>query len=593
MRRWVRTELPLLQGGEDASSAPFIGARTYRVENGLLKGIGVVEQVPDWVIADQLYNAATINQAVVGGGPFATQGGASEASAGMAFSWDAVGQALWAHQLADGGYMIQQVQAWGTYLEQVPPQITSFEMFKRYYACPYGQEVVASRQGLGYYDPVGNTFTVPTFALGGGPAAALRFRGIAKHRGATIIGWGYYTETDPDQSHVLRGCKYGDPTTWVLDTTPTSAWFLNVGTLNVPIVACGTSGPYTIIGKTSEIFLLEGDYSAQLSYRQIGTAHGPVSTAGMTSTGPLCVWMSEQGPALSENGGPVQVLHAERNVQRMLTYFQLTTACAVHDSTNTRVGFLLRRKQTLAGVPVTSNWPDDILWWDYTRDAMHFQGISTTGWCLFTINAVNPVLNPPVGTPANLGATPSAAGAVLTWDHSAGDPLAQVSVEYRLATSPTFTVAGVTSVGAITWTLTGLAFATNYQWRLRYVRNSQYGAYTGTQAFTTTAVAAAPTDVSVSFTDTYMVGGITHVINTVRWTQTEFSSGATVSVYESTSPAFADAVVVGSDAASSTSLDIDKPQTASLYYYWVVQYLNDGTPSTEVPAVGSPIAYLP
>lgn len=591
MRKWIRTDMPLLQGGEDASSAPYAGNRATRIDNGRFGGIGVVEQIPDWILAATLTDGVTENAAVVGGNIFNTQGGASEASAGVTVSWDVTSQELYVHQLGDSGNVLQQVLAYSGYAESYPPQITSFEMFQRFYVCPYGRESAASRRGMGYYNPTANTFTIPTFDVGGG-AATLRFRGIQKHRGATILGWGYFDNTTPDKSHVLRYCEYGNPDAWVPTTAPTTAGYINIGTLNVPIVACAASGPYTVIGKTSEVFVLDGDYSEQFSVRQIGTAHGPISTAGMVSTGPLCVWMSEKGPAYSVNGADVDLLASERVLRRMSTYMDLSTACAVHDSQNTRVGFLLRRQRDLDGSPVSVNWPDQILWWDYQRDALETQGTPTTCWSIFPINAVTPTLNGPVGTPANLVSTPTTSGALLQWDHSTGDTTAQVSIEYRLTGAVPWTVLGPTAVGALNWTLSGLDAGTGYDWRLRYVKNGQYGSYTATQTFTTTAVPSDPTNVAVQVTSTYPFGGKTYVVATVSWRQTEFSSGSMVEVYENTANDFASASKILDVSSSTTSTTVTKVQDFTTeYYYWVRQHLADGTPSNPIQASGSPIIY--
>lgn len=587
MRNWTREDLPLLQGGEDSAAAPFAADRANRIENGILQGTGVVTQMPDWVVAATCTDGVNPNVAVVGGGQFNTQGLAASPSAGVCLSWDNTSDELYLHQLDDQGAILQSIPAYSTYAESVPPQITGFEMFGRYYVCPYGKESVVTRKGMGYFDPSGPTFTVPTFDVGGG-AAILRFRGIAKHRGATILGWGYYDNSTPDRSHVLRYCRYGAPGTWVLDTTEQTAGYINVGTLNVPLVACAQSGPYTVLGKTSEVFVLDGDYSAQFSYRQIGSAHGPISTAGMTSTGPLCIWMAEKGPAYSLNGGQVTLLASERVLRRMQTYFDLSTVCAVHDSANTRVGFLCRQQRDLAGTPVSTNYPNKVLWWDYQRDALTEDGTPTTCVSLFTINAIAPSLPGPVGTPANLVAVPSSSGVELSWDHSIGDPTAQVSVEYTASGGATFTVAGPSGVGALGWTLSGLGAGSAYDWRLRYVKNGQYGSYTALNTFTTTTVASVPTDVHAFITSSYMYGSKTYSIATISWSQTEFSGGATAEVREN-------GAIVGSGfPASTTSTTITKLQdTLTPYSYTVLQRLVSGVASAEVPAAENPITYGP
>lgn len=591
MRSWTRTDLPLLQGGEDPSAASFAGDRANRIENGILQGAGVVTQVPDWVVAAICTDGSgNPNVAVCGGGQFNTQGAAASASAGVCLSWDTTSDELYVHQLDDQAAILKTVLAYSGYGEPVPPQVTGFEMFGRYYLCPYGKEAAASRRGLGYFDPTGPSFTVPTFDVGGG-AATLRFRGIAKHRGATILGWGYQDNTTPDAPHVLRYCKYGDPTTWVADTTEQTAGFINIGTLNVALVACGQSGPYTVLGKTSEVFVLDGDYSSQFSTRQIGAAHGPISTAGMTSTGPLCMWMAEKGPAYSVNGGPVTLLASERVIRRMATYFDLSTACAVHDSANTRIGFLLRPQAELDGTPISSNWPAKLLWWDYERDALTEQDAPTTCWSVFTINAIAPALVGPVGVPANLAAVATATGAVLTWDHSVGDVTAATAIEVSVAGIGRWSTYGPTAIGATTWTVSGLS-GTSFDWRLRYVKNGQYGSYTATQTFTLVSGPANPTNVDAMPTSSYPYGGKTYVVATVSWTQTEFSPGATAEVYENTTNSTVTATLLGAGVpASTTSTTLTKVASSTPYYYWVLQRLADGTASAYVAAASNPVTY--
>ena len=115
-------------------------------------------------------------------------------------------------------------------------------MFGSFYFCPDGREAAASRQGLHAFDPASTgTVAAVTADLDGNGAAAIRFKGIAKHRGATIIGWGYQDETSPDKPEILRWCKYGDPTTWVPDTEPDTAGFAIVGTFSLTAIAAGAA----------------------------------------------------------------------------------------------------------------------------------------------------------------------------------------------------------------------------------------------------------------------------------------------------------------------------------------------------------------
>lgn len=596
MRKWTSVPTPLLTPGEDNAAAPMNGGRAYRIENGLFTGQGNVVQVPDWRVIGTCTDGANENDAVAYGFPFATQGGASAASAGVAFSFDTSGNAIYLHQLGEDGSILRTLSAYAAYAESAPPQMTGFDMFGRAYFCEDGREAVASRKGMAYFDPTGaGAVTIPTFDVGGG-AAALRFKGITKHRGATILGWGYKDNTTPDVPAFVRYCKYGDPTTWVPDGTPSSAGGFNVGTPSLPVVACGPSGPYTIIGKSSEIFALDGDYEDQFSVQQIGTSHGPVSVNGITSNGPLCVWMSAQGPAYSLNGGPVQLLAHPRVLRRMGTYLDLSYVCAAHDAENTRFLFLMRRGTDLAGTGLTDLWGTQLLCWDYERDAISVHDTPTTCFCVFPIQGPGITFAAPSGSPSSLADSVTSTSATLTWSHAGGDPSAQVSVEYRLSGVGSYTVAGPTAVGAVEWLLSGLTASTAYDWRLRYFKNSQYGAYTAVETFTTDAASACGTPGSPftgEVTNVYTYGGKTYSTVTFSWVQGEFASGAQTDLFENTINDFTTATSVASMSANTTGTSMDKQQSVTGYYYWVRHRLADGTVGTELACASNPIVYGP
>ena len=588
---WVTVPVPLFQGGENPSSAPNLSALQNRVENGLLTGTGLVEQAPDWRLAATCTDGSAENDAVCGIFPFATQGGASAASAGVAFSFDTSANKLWLHQLGEDGSILRTIQAYTGYTESAPPQMTGFEMFGKFYVCPYGREAAASRLGMGVFDPTGaGSFSIPTYDLsaGGAAAAALRFRGIAKHRGGTIIGWGYFNEEagNIDQPQTVRYAKYVTPDTWVADTSVTSASYFNLGTLNLPVIAAASSGQYTVIAKEQEIFVLDGDYGAQLYTRQIGNAHGPQSTSGMTSTGPMAVWITRDGyVAASVNGGDVQLIGPDRITRRRLTMLDLSYACAVHDPERTRVGFLVRLKSTLAGAPLSYNWPTQLLWWDYARDAFHVQGTPTTCFSVGVIAGPGITFAGPTGTPASLVTTPSSTGVTLGWSNAGGDTSAQVSVEYRVDGTTTYLVAGPAAAGATSWAITGLTPSTTYNWRLRYVKNGQYGSYATGSNFTTSAGSAVgtPTGLTSAFSSSYAYGGKTYAVYNLSWVQQESASGAMVEVYEGTTATFADATLLVSRpcvvTGYSTTYEVQSP--AIVRYYWVRYRLADGTAGTE------------
>lgn len=583
---WAPVPFPNFQNGEDTGSAPLATALANRIENGILTGNGVVEQVPDWRLGATCTDGAVENDAVCGIFPFATQGTASAPSAGLAFSFDASADKIWLHQLGEDGSILRTLQAYAGYVETAPPQMTGFEMFGKFYVVPYGREAAANRLGMGVYDPSANTFTVPTYDLsaGGAAAARLRFRGIAKHRGATILGWGYFNEEagNIDQPQTVRYCKYGTPDTWVNDGTPTTASFFNVGTLNLPVIAMAASGQYTVMGKETEIFVLDGDYSEQFYYRQIGNAHGPCSTVGMCSTGPLAVWLDREGYiGASENGGAIQLIATDRITRRRLSYFDRAVNCtAVHDSARTRVGWLLRRMNDLDGNPLTANWPDQIFWWDYERDAIHIQGTPTTCYVVGTIAGPGVTFAAPAGTPSSLLAVATSSSVAFTWSNSGGDPSAQTSVEYRVNGAPTYIVAGLTAVGAVTFGVAGLAASTTFNWRLRYFKNGQYGSYVAGSNFTTAAASSVGTPTALTWASdrTYLYGGKTYVIDTLTWVAHEFSAGASTDVLTATiGAAYATASVVANVATSVTSADLQALQGTTGLDVYVRHRLADGT----------------
>lgn len=580
--------MPLLTG-ENPSQAPLSDARPVSISNGVLTGTATISAAEDWRLASTLTDGGGTpvqSSAVLGIFPFATQGGASAPSAGIAFSYKPSTTTVYLHQLDVAGAVLRTFVAWTGYVGDAPPQITGFEMFGKFYANAFGREAASQRLGMLVFDPTGaGTVTVPTYELsaGGAAAARLRFRGIAKHRGATILGWGYFNEEsgNVDQPHIVRYSAYGAPDTWVSDGTPTQASFFGCGTLNLPVVAAAASGQYTVLGKPGEVFVLDGDYSEQLYLRQIGSAHGPLSTTGMTTTGPLAVWISDAGPALSENGSAVRLLATERVFRRMQTYFDLSYATAVHDAARSRVGFLLRRSQTLAGVPLTNAWPDEIWWWDYQRDEFAVQSVPATCFSIGTLEA-NPVtldLPGPAAAPSALAATAlTRTSATVTWTN--GDTASETvtQVEFRVTGTTDWTALPSLTSGAASVGITGLTPATGYDVRVRHVRNNQVSAWTtSTPLFTTLTLAtnaSAPTGLAVTQIRTVTASGGTGLGDLNRevtwgWTQTEFSSGATTEVLVSLTSNVADGAVQDVFDAATVSWTLTLPIMGDTYYVWV------------------------
>lgn len=434
--------------------------------------------------------------------PFEQQGGASAACAGIIFLYDKSGQFVLLAQMGEDLTNLRGFTAYSVYTQALPPQMTGFEMFGKFYYNEFARQTAATRKGMGVFDPAGaGTITVPTFVLNGGAATSLRFRGIAKHRGATIIGWGYDDEITPDGPHILRYSKYLFPDTWVPDGTETSAGKAAIGTLNVPIIACAQSGQYTIIGKQNEIFLFDGDYSSQFYARQIGKANGPVSTVGMCSTGPLAVWMSANGPVVSQEGSAPELIGLDQITRRFLSYMDLTNAACAYDSRNSRVGFGLRRKYDDHGDPVASTYLTEILWWDHVRNVFYPGDVPRQFWCLGTTKGPDLNLPGPSGVVANITASKvTSHSAEIAYTPGDQSPDVTFVLEYRQNGTTTW-VQGVTS-GQATYSviLQNLLPSTHFDVRIAEVRNSQTGTFVESlDLFTTQATGAVedPTTVTV------------------------------------------------------------------------------------------------
>ena len=592
---WKSMPLPLFQGGEDTATAPLVSQDAMRLENALLTGIGVVAQIPDWRVAATCTNGAVTpleTVAVCAIFPFAERGTATGESAGVAFSFDPVNNKILLHQIGEDDTILRTVDAITGYTEALPPQITGFEMFAKFYFCADGREEAANRTGLHVFDPETGVCTQITADVGGG-VAPLRFKGIAKHRGATILGWGYYDNAEPDRPEVVRYCKYGYPDVWVPDTDPTTASWFQLGTRGLPVTAAAASGQYTILGKPTEIFALDGDYSEQFYAQPIGQAHGPLSVTGMVSTGPLAVWMSEQGPVLSSNGARPELIGTNRLTRRMATYYSLTYACAVHDSPRTRVGWLLRRATDLDGVGLDGAWGDQILWWDYQRDAFTVQGTPTTCFAIGTTEGAQLNLVGPVGVPIPTNNVPTGTTCALSWIHAGGDERASIYLEYRPTSASVWTVVGPMPPGTTATTITGLSVHTKYTWRLRYYRNGQYGAYVVGNDFTTLAVADAqqPSSFVVTNNSREVLKGVAYGFLTLRWVNVEQSTGTVTEVWEGTTSDFAAATQVATLPLPTNSWSNSRVSSGTFYWYWVRARNGSGYLSPETALAENPINY--
>ncbi|MDH3498376.1 MAG: fibronectin type III domain-containing protein, partial [Gemmatimonadota bacterium] len=498
------------------------------------------------------------DHAACGAFPFEQKGGLAVESQGVAFSVNFTGQVVRLSHLSELDLSVARIHdAISAWTELRPPFITGFEMFGKFYFVPFAYEAASLRKGMYVYDPTGaGTITNPTFDLNAGaqPAGPLRFRGIVKHRGATILGWGYRHEDTPDGPEFLRFCKYGAPDTWVPDLSEVSAGFIQVGTVGVPIIAAAQSGQYTIVGKVSEVFALDGDYSSQFYLRPIGSAHGPVALLGMTTIGEAAVWMSSEGPTISVQGGKVQLLGINKLTRRFLQYMDLRSASAVHDQANKRVLWAMRRRFDENGAPVQVNYLTEILVWDYQRNEFAVGSLPGQVFCLGVTRGPQNTLAGPVGVVSNLAASEiGATAALITWTPGDTAPDVSFEIQWRPNGNPDWRPVppNTTPQQQARFRLTGLSPSTLIDVQVRQVRNGQVSAYVQALALFTTQAFGTVTDpqnVTVEISYYIKAQGGTIVSATARarvgWTPQVGTVNVAIHVYRARSNSFPAAVRV-------------------------------------------------
>lgn len=437
----------------------------------------------------------------------------------------------------------------------------------------------------------------PVFDLDptGGAASQLRFRGIQKHRGGSIIGWGYDTEenTIPPAavSGILRASEYLLPDVWVPDLSPTSAFKLAVGTLGTPIIACAASGQYTIVGKEDEIFALDGDFSSQFFLRQIGNRHGPVSTTGMASIGHAAVWMGSLGPVISVQGGRPRLLGTDRITGRIREVTDLATAWAFHDARLGRVLWTVRRLVDDDGEPANEEFPELLLIWDYERNEFYTRLAPAPAWSVGAI--IVPDLNPPgpvgllVIDPVSLETSSS-----FRLNFTPGDPAPDVTFLFEIkkdgepvsAYAPIGAPVGQ-GIGFID--ATGLDAGTTFDVRGRQIRNGQSDAPVEELLYATTLISIpSPANVDVCEAPARRV--------TAVW-DPDFTPDLRAEMFTGLTSSFAAATVAADVAASDgTATDPTLRNVSDTVFTWV-RFYDPGPPrvdGTEVAAATFPITII-
>jgi len=607
MNRLQVATFPPIGRGEQTAAAPgaFQPGEMQRIRNGLLEGPGTIVQQSDFLLADTCMNlegTPTEAHAVCGIFPFQVQGGAASPSAGIVFSFDTVTNKVYLHQLDESNVILRTFVAYSTYSETEPPFMTGFEMFNKFYFCDYTFNDASVRKGMGVFDPTGaGSISVPTHDLGGAGAATLRFKGISKHRGGTILGWGYDDDSVPEAPAIIRMSKYTTPDTWIPDTTEISAFRVPVGTIGVGIISCAMSGQYSIIGKQSEVFALDGDFSSQFYIRQISDAHGPVSVVGMVSIGPAAAWMSETGPVVSSQGGQPKLIGTDKVTRRFLNYLDLNSSWAVHDSTRQRVVWAMRRNLDDDGNQLTAVDKTELLIWDYARNAFTVSGTPKTIFCVGVTRGPGIDLAGPSGVVSSIAAANIRSnGAKITW--TAGDTTPDVTFIVQYREDGTLTWLEMGTPGTPELTVTNLLPSTGYDIRIAQVRNSQQSAFveSASPLFTTTSegTVATPTTVTVDEWSSYwdQLKNIHYGFAEIHWDPYQADPTVKMVLYNSVGAGGSDFALAREisrvDPALGRYADNDDHARGDQVWYWAQMENEAGTTSTEVLATPNPLTFV-
>ena len=187
-----------------------------------------------------------------------------------------------------------------------PPRILAAEQFSKIFVA-HDEAVRSFRAPTQYYNPYGvPSLTTPVFDLDGDPATTgpLLFRGVAAYL-TYMVGWGYGTETDPDEAHVVRVSHPDDPTLWDADD------YFEAGTGGSPVLTCQPAGTpdnsCLMVLKPKELHQIFGYDKLSFGIRQIESRGVASSRLAYSLGGVVYFWESDEGPRRT-SGGPSEDL---------------------------------------------------------------------------------------------------------------------------------------------------------------------------------------------------------------------------------------------------------------------------------------------
>lgn len=386
--------------------------------------------------------------------------------------------------------------------------------------------------------------------------------------------WGFGAGTTAANAYRPELARFSQPnfsTSPQLFATSDSLTLGNrVRSLREGIIGGFVAGEALFLGAPYLVTRVTG-YGRSSWYKQpLENSYGFVSPSCAVAVGSTLYWWSPRGPMRCGDSGPAEGLFdavagvAETVVnpqsiiagfdsQKDLVIFSFDTGSGVR----TWAGYDVRRELWIG--------PDND--WGLTIASM---GTVTPIYAASAAASLGPTAAPSGASTDTIGGSTAAAH----WTD--GDATSPTSVEYRVQGTSSWTVATVVGAGITSYTFTGLAHETDYEWRVAHLKDGQYSTYLGPSVatqFTTLTLDDAllpPTNVSLSFSSTGSHAEATNTL-TAYWTN---SGEAAVMTDVELSPTGDDYVLqqTAPNGVSSADMNI----TASGTYYVRLRHVKAG-----------------
>jgi len=383
---------------------------------------------------------------------------------------------------ADGRVHLFRVSGDGTGLARIgvaftlaagahsPPRLLPCEQFSKVFVA-HDEAVRSLRAATVYYDPFGAPAlkTLTADLDGDGTPGDVLFRGVAPYLTYTV-GWGFGTETDPDEPHIVRVSDPEDPTLFSPDD-----YFL-AGTGGSPVLNClpaGTPDNSCLLAfKPTQIHQIFGYDRNTFGIRQIEDGRGiPASRLAISLGGVVYFWDPE-GPRRS-SGGPSEDLAWPLDLdapspQDLAAEGALADGFAVYLPRRRAILFIFGRR-----VYVLSLWDAGALKWSYGELAFAAQ----SGGILYS--GLETPTTAPTGAASSVALTATSDTTLhAAWDNNdlTGGEVAELWLHAITADTWTLALQAAASGATQTADLVGEIPGTDYELQVRYRRGPYYRA---------------------------------------------------------------------------------------------------------------------